>query len=287
MNYRHAFHAGNFADIVKHALVTRVLVHLRQKATPFFVLDTHAGRGLYDLADDAAHRTGEWRGGIGRLEATPLDGPAEGLLAPYRSAVAAVRARHGTSTYPGSPLLVREFLRAGDRALAVELHPDDFAALATTIARAGRIKALHLDGWTALHANIPPKERRGLVLIDPPYEDDDEWQRLVGEIARASVKWRTGIFALWYPIKDEARAEQLARSLEAGAIPKLLRLELIVDRAAGPDALNGSGLIVVNPPHTLADEAGLLLPALARVLARGARAGFRVDWLAGETSIRK
>jgi 23S rRNA (adenine2030-N6)-methyltransferase len=280
LNYRHAFHAGNFADVMKHALLVRILVHLLRKATPFFVLDTHAGRGLYDLAADAATRTGEWRGGVARLGA-PLAADAEALIAPYRAALAAVRARHGADAYPGSPLLVREFLRAGDRALAVELHPEDFDALAATIARAGRIKALKLDGWTALHANIPPKERRGLVLIDPPYEAVDEMRRLVSETGRAHAKWPGGVFALWYPLKDVPAVERFARDLKASGIRKVLRLELSVGHAA-PGTLHGCGLVVINPPFTLADEAKVLLPALAERLATDKQAGFRVDWLAGE-----
>jgi 23S rRNA (adenine2030-N6)-methyltransferase len=281
LNYRHAFHAGNFADVMKHALLTRILVHLRKKTTPFFVLDTHAGCGVYDLTADAATRTGEWQGGIGRLD-PPFAAAAEALIAPYRAALAAVRARHGASTYPGSPLLVREFLRPGDRALAVELHPEDFAALAETISRAGRIKALNLDGWTALNANIPPKERRGLVLIDPPYETPDEMRRLVDKTARAHAKWPAGIFALWYPLKDVPAVERLAQDLKATGIRKMLRLELGIDRPK-PDVLHGSGLVVINPPFTLADEARVLLPALAERMAKGRQSGFRVDWLAGET----
>jgi 23S rRNA (adenine2030-N6)-methyltransferase len=281
LNYRHAFHAGNFADVTKHALLVRILVHLRKKTTPFFVLDTHAGRGLYDLAGEAATRTGEWQGGIGRLD-KPLADAADALIAPYRAALTAARARHDAKTYPGSPLLVREFLRAGDRAIVVELHPEDFAALAATVARAGRIKALNLDGWTALHANIPPKERRGLVLIDPPYEAPDEMRHLVDEVARAHAKWPAGIFALWYPLKDAPAVTRLAQDLKATGIPKMLRLELSVDRPAS-DVLNGCGLVVINPPFTLVDEAKVLLPALAQRMAGGRQGGSRIDWLAGET----
>jgi 23S rRNA (adenine2030-N6)-methyltransferase len=199
MNYRHAFHAGNFADVMKHVVLTRVLLHLRRKETPFRVIDTHAGIGLYDLAADEALRTGEWRDGIGRLE-TPLNPDAEALLAPYREVLARMRQEFGADAYPGSPAIARDALRAGDRAIFVELHPDDGALLARRFNR-GRSKVLHLDGWTALHGLIPPPERRGLVLIDPPYEDRDELVRLAGEVTRAVRKWPTGIFALWYPIK--------------------------------------------------------------------------------------
>lgn len=281
MNYRHAFHAGGFADVMKHALVARMLVHLTGKPTPFFVLDTHAGRGLYDLSSDEAARTGEWQGGVGRLD-EPLDSAAEALLAPYRAALAAVRSRHGASFYPGSPLIIREFLRPGDRGLAVELHRDDQQALAEALSRSTRIRSLNLDGWTALYANIPPKERRGLILIDPPYEEQDEVARLAREAEQAWRKWPTGLYALWYPIKDAAWPERLAREIAAGDMRKVLRLELMIDSAGDPARLNGCGLIVINPPWTLKEEAEILLPALAGRLARSDRAGWRCDWLIGE-----
>jgi 23S rRNA (adenine2030-N6)-methyltransferase len=278
LNYRHAFHAGNFADVMKHALLTRIILYLQQKETPLFVLDTHAGAGLYDLNADAATRTGEWQDGIGRLEA-PFVPRVEALFAPYRVAIATARARHGANIYPGSPLLLRELLRFGDRGLAAELHPQDFAALAPVLARGG-VRPLHLDGWTALHANIPPRERRGLVLIDPPYEAPDEMRRLVDEVAKAHDKWASGIFALWYPLKDAAATTRLARDLRATGIRRMLRLELTVD-SARPDVLYGCGLVVINPPFTLENEAKALLPALAERMAKG-RSGARVDWLVRE-----
>src|SRR5262245_42696877 len=185
---------------MKHVLLTRIILYLQQKETPLFVLDTHAGAGLYDLTADAATRTGEWQDGIGRL-AAPFAPRIETLFAPYRVALAAARARHGAHIYPGSPLLVRELLRFGDRGLAAERPPQAFAALAPAVRRGG-VRPLHLDGWTALHANVPPRERRGLVLIDPPYEEPGEMRRLVDEVAKAHDKWASGIFALWYPLKD-------------------------------------------------------------------------------------
>lgn len=278
MNYRHAFHAGNFADVMKHALLARIIVYLQQKETPIFVLDTHAGAGLYDLTADAATRTGEWQDGIGRLEA-PFVPRIEALFAPYRVALAAARGRHGANIYAGSPLLVRELLRPDDRGLAAELHPQDFAVLAQALAR-GRVKALDLDGWTALHANVPPRERRGVVLIDPPYEAPDEMRRLVDEVAKAQDKWASGIFALWYPLKDPAATTRLARGLRATGIRKILRLELTID-SPKPDVFYGCGLVVINPPFTLESEAKALLPALAERMAKG-RSGARVDWLVRE-----
>ena len=192
MNYRHAFHAGNFADVMKHALLVRIIAYLQRKETAFRVIDTHAGIGLYDLAASEAGRTREWAGGIGRLDgAFPPE--VEEVLAPYRKVVADVRARHGASAYPGSPAILREILRRQDRGVFVELHPADYKVLNEAFNEVANLKVLHLDGWTALHSLIPPKEKRGLVLIDPPYEEPDELERLGGELLAALRKWPTGI----------------------------------------------------------------------------------------------
>ncbi|MDJ1159276.1 23S rRNA (adenine(2030)-N(6))-methyltransferase RlmJ [Chelatococcus sp. SYSU_G07232] len=282
MNYRHAYHAGNFADVMKHALVARILAHLLKKETPFRVLDTHAGIGLYDLEAEEAGKTREWQGGIGLLE-SPLAMPAaETLIAPYRAAIAAVRERFGPMAYPGSPMLLWAMLRRDDRAIVVERHPVDSETLAELFARDRRIKPLALDGWTALHAMIPPKERRGLVLVDPPYEATGELERLGEELARAWRKWPTGIFVGWYPIKDAAPIQHFADALAARGLRKVLRLELLVDATDDPARLNGSGLVVINPPWTLKEEAEVLLPALAERLGRNGRGGFRSAWIAPE-----
>ena len=187
MNYRHAFHAGNFADVMKHALLVRVLCHLRNKDKPFRAIDTHAGIGLYDLEGDEAGRTLEWQGGVARLD-EPFAPEVEALLAPYREALTATRARHGPRVYPGSPQIARELLRRQDRAVLVELHPADGELLGERFNAVPNMKVMRLDGWTALHGLIPPKERRGLVLIDPPYEDRGELQRLAAELGRAVSK---------------------------------------------------------------------------------------------------
>ena len=278
MNYRHAFHAGNHADVLKHAVLTRVLAHLLRKSTPFRVIDTHAGTGLYDLAGEEAGRTAEWRTGIGLMEA-PFEPEVEALLAPYRSVIEGVRRRYGRDAYPGSPTIVREMIRAQDRAIAVELHPADHASLARLLETAPNVKALHLDGWTALGGLIPPKERRGLVLVDPPYEAADELRRLPDRLARAVRKWPTGLFLAWYPIKDPAEITPVAAAL-AELSREVLRLELLVEPAGDPRRLRGSGLLVVNPPWTLADEVALILPALAGRLGRDGQGAFRCERLA-------
>ncbi|HEX2136953.1 MAG TPA: 23S rRNA (adenine(2030)-N(6))-methyltransferase RlmJ [Microvirga sp.] len=276
MNYRHAFHAGNFADVMKHVLLVRMLVYLQRKETPLRVIDTHAGIGLYDLGGDEAERTGEWIDGVGRLE-TPFSPEVEALLAPYRQALAAVRARSGERAYPGSPGILRELLRRQDRGVFVELHPADYAVLAERFNAAANLKTLHLDGWTALHALVPPKEKRGLVLIDPPYEQPNELERLGREMLAAVRKWPTGVYAGWYPIKDGGPVDDLARVLREACPRPGLRLELVVDDPREPARLNGSGLIVLNPPYALRTEAELLLPALAERLSRRGHAAYRCE----------
>jgi 23S rRNA (adenine2030-N6)-methyltransferase len=276
MNYRHAFHAGNFADVMKHALLVRMLVYLQRKDTPLRVVDTHAGIGVYDLSAEEAERTGEWVDGVGRL-AEPFAAEAEALIAPYRAVIAAVRARFGATAYPGSPAILREMLRRQDRGVLVELHPADYSVLAERFNAVAHLKTLHLDGWTALQALIPPKEKRGLVLIDPPYEDPGELARLGREMLAAVKKWPTGVYAGWYPVKDPGPIDALARHLDEASPRPGLRLELLVDDPREPTRLNGSGLLVLNPPFALRAEAELLLPALAERLSRRGYGAYRCE----------
>ena len=279
MNYRHAFHAGNFADVMKHALLTRILWHLRQKETPFRAIDTHAGIGRYDLEGDEAGRTGEWHAGIGRL-AEPFGPDVEALLAPYRDVVAGIRARYGETVYPGSPATIRELLRPADRAVFVEQHPEDGALLTERFNEVHNAKVMRMDGWIALRGLIPPKERRGLVLIDPPFEEPGELARAASRLSDAVKRWPTGIVAFWYPIKDPREVDAFVAEAVAGTTRDMLRLELLVDQPNGI-RLAGCGLLVVNPPWRLAEEAGLLLPAFAERLARRDYGAFRCERLAG------
>ena len=284
MNYRHAYHAGNFADVVKHAVLCRVLVHLREKPAAFRVIDTHAGAGRYDLAGPEAGKTQEWRDGIDRLRRAELAAPIRALLAPYLDAVAALNPDGGLTTYPGSPALAKALLRRQDRLIACELEPHAAAALERQLAGDARAKAIAIDGWTALTAYVPPDERRGVVLIDPPFEQPGEFVRLAQGLAAAHRKWPTGVYLLWYPIKDQAEVAAFAKSLARLGIAKMLRVELILP-TAGPDTgLRGSGLIAVNPPWTLHDELKVLLPVLAEVMSRGATGAVTLDWLTGESA---
>jgi len=282
MNYRHAFHAGNFADVHKHIVLSRIVVHLRNKPAAFRVIDTHAGAGLYDLTGEEAQRTGEFHNGIERLRSASFEPALRELLLPYLDAVAAHNPGDRLVTYPGSPALVHTWLRPQDRLIACEIEPQAAAALAQSLRGDHRAKAIRLDGWTALTAYVPPKERRGLVVVDPPYEQPDELTRLSSRLQAAHRRWPTGIYLLWYPITERAGPELLARDLARSGMPKIARIELDLPPTGAESGLRGSGLFVINPPWTLEAELKILLPALACVLAQQNKAGWRFDWLASE-----
>jgi 23S rRNA (adenine2030-N6)-methyltransferase len=278
MNYRHAFHAGNFADVFKHAILTRILVHLRDKPAPFRVIDLHSGAGLYDLTSDEAERTGEWRDGIGRLFSAEVRPEAAALLAPYLAAVRAFNPGGVLRHYPGSPLIVAELLRANDRLIACELEPAAAAALGRRLHAIPQAKAVAIDGWVALNAYIPPSERRGLVVLDPSYEAPDEFPRLAAPLILAWRKWRTGIYMAWYPIKSRNGPDALARTVARSGIEKALRLEITIGPLAADGPLAGCGLAVLNPPWRLAEEAEVVLGALMELFGTAGR--HRLDWIA-------
>ena len=282
MNYRHAFHAGSFADVFKHAVLCRILHYLRGKQAPFRVIDTHAGAGLYDLTSAEASRGGEWHDGIERLLAARLSEQVAALLAPYLEVIGALNERGRLKIYPGSPAITRAWLRPQDRLIACELEPRAATALAGHLRGDSRIKTLEIDGWTALSAYVPPPERRGLVLVDPPFEQDSDFHRLSHGLATAHRRWASGIYALWYPIKGRGEPDALAKRLRRLGIGKMLRAELTVTPVSEQTRLNGSGLILVNPPWTLQNELSALLPALADILGHQGKGGFKLDWLAGE-----
>lgn len=282
MNYRHIYHAGNFADVLKHAVLALVIERLKLKDTPFRVIDTHAGTGLYDLASEEAQKTGEWRDGIGRLISAALPSDIAAILAPYLDVVRAENDGESIVRYPGSPLVARRLMRPGDRLVANEAHPEDAERLAALFARDRQSKALALDGWTALKALLPPKERRGLVLVDPPFEAPGEFRRMLDGLAETHRRFATGTAILWYPIKDVRAVDAFLRDAAALGIPKLLAAELFVDTPRADGELSGTGLLILNPPFTLEAKLARLLPYLASALARGPGARSRLAWLAGE-----
>lgn len=281
MNYSHAFHAGNFADVMKHIVLTRLIEYLKLKPTAFRVIDTHAGIGRYDLTGDIAKRSPEWKDGIGRLLAKGLPQRAALLAEPYLAVIADENPEGGIGTYPGSPLLIRRLLRSQDRLSVLELHPEYVDRLGKLFEGDFQARVIHLDGWLALNAHVPPKEKRGLVLVDPPFEEQGEFERLVDGLVKAHRKFATGVYALWYPLKDQTAVNQFVKQLKATAIPRVLRLELNVKAQSTPPRLFGSGMIVVNPPYTLEDEMRILLPALATLLGDG-DGRHKLEWIRGE-----
>lgn len=282
MNYRHAYHAGNFADVLKHAALALVIEYLKRKEAPFRIIDTHAGRGRYDLNSAEAAKTGEWQTGIGRLlgpGATPLPAAARSM-APYLDAVRAENGGQMLGVYPGSPLIARRLMRAQDTLIANELQPEERTQLKAVMGRDRRVKVMALDGWVALRSLLPPKERRGVVLIDPPFEEDRELMRLAEGLAQGLQRFATGVYLAWYPIKDPKPVARFHAALAAIGGPRLLGVELMVRRPVAADRLNGCGLIVANPPHTLSDKLERLLPEVTRRLGDGSGAHYRLALIA-------
>ncbi|WP_416065878.1 23S rRNA (adenine(2030)-N(6))-methyltransferase RlmJ [Rhizobium sp. ZK1] len=287
MNYRHIYHAGNFADVLKHAVLARLIRYMQKKDAGFRVLDTHAGIGLYDLSSEEAQKTGEWQGGIGKLLETDLGPQVSELLEPYLSAIRELNPQGGLRFYPGSPKLARMLFRPQDRLSAMELHPEDFVRLHRVFEGDHHARITELDGWLALGAHLPPKEKRGIVLVDPPFEEDGEYERLVDGLAKAYRRFPGGTYCLWYPLKKGAPIKDFHEALQALDIPKMLCAELAVRSDRETTGLTGSGLIIVNPPFTLKDELHQLLPALKDHLAQDRFASQRAFWLRGETKPAK
>ena len=283
MNYRHAFHAGNFADVLKHAVLALAVEHLKRKDKPFVVIDTHAGLGSYDLTADEASRTGEAADGIVAVAAA-LDPPE--TLAPYLEVVRRLNRAEAPSLrwYPGSPRLARDLLRPTDRLVAVELHPHDATILASEFGGDRRTTVHTLDGWLALKSFLPPKERRGLLLVDPPFERPGEFDGMLTGLKEAHRRWATGILMFWYPIKSREDADAFTEAARRLAIPQTLLVELGVAAVVPSEKLSACGLVIVNPPWRLDTDLRRLLPWLQRVLARGPGAGYRLEWLVGERS---
>ncbi len=277
MNYRHAFHAGNFADVIKHLALTAILLHLKKKDTPFAVIDTHAGRGIYDLSGEDARRTGEAADGISRLRDIAANTPAlEAYLEQVRNL--------GPDAYPGSPLLAAKLMRPGDRLVAVEKHPAEHAIVAETLAPWRKASTELADGYVRLTKLLPPAERRGLIVIDPPYEQPDEFEQAAAALAAAFRRFATGIYLIWFPIKSKAQADIFCGQLLNSGAAKALRID--IDRGVGPEGkLTRAGLVVLNPPYGFAAEMEKSLTLIAPHLgANGAVAGWHVSWLAGSES---
>ncbi len=258
VNYRHAFHAGNFGDCVKHSVLIWLLRALQRKPAPLCVLDTHAGIGRYDLNAGPAARTEEWRKGIGRL----IDDPPPALT----DHVGLVQS---LGLYPGSPAITRALLRPDDRLVCCDLHPEDAASLRRHFASDAQVAVHHRDAWEALGALLPPKERRGLVLIDPPFEDPQEFATLAHGLATGWQRFRTGVFASWYPIKQRAPARQFLADMQQSGVRDIVIADLCLREPVDAARLNGCGMLVVNPPYRFEQEVPAILTALLDRLGDG------------------
>jgi 23S rRNA (adenine2030-N6)-methyltransferase len=283
VNYRHAFHAGSFSDVLKHAVLARILVHLKRKEAPFRFIDTHAGAGRYDLSGEEARRSPEWREGIARVLTARPPAPVGELLRPYLQAVGPHDAEGRPVAYPGSPAIAQTLMRAQDRIALCEANPDEREALIAALGRDRRLSIVSTDGYVALNAYLPPKERRGVILIDPPFEAPGEAGGIVHALERALRKWPTGAYVAWRPIRDARDDARFLNAVAALGAPNVLRLELDIGPgpigAHGQEPLTRAGLLVVNPPHPLVGEARTLLPWLAQTLGRGEGGKQLCDWV--------
>lgn len=266
MNYHHDYHAGNFADVLKHVVLVRVLTYMKQKPKPFRVIDTHAGAGLYDLEGPEAAKTAEWKDGIARIFDADLPQPAADLLAPYLDSVRAVNAV-GLRYYPGSPLIARHIMRDDDVLIANELGQAEFQRLKTELHRAKSTSVLNIDARHAVKSLLPPKERRGLILIDPPFEEKSEFEDLATAIREALSRFATGTYLIWYPLKDETAADRFIATATGGRTVSFLDVRLAVSRPFAGLGLTASGVLVINPPFVLEDELRTVMPCLQAHLA--------------------
>ncbi len=269
MNYRHAYHAGNHADVLKHVVLTRVLAYLRQKPVAFAVLDAHAGIGRYDLKGAEAYKTGEWKDGIGRLLAKPLPDAARNLMALYLNMIHDLNPDGTLRHYPGSPEIIARLLRAGDRMVFNELHPADADTLQTRFAGDRRAKLTRLDAAIAVKVELPFYERRGLVLLDPAYERTDEMQNLPRLLRHIFQRMKNAVVLAWYPLKEKDATVSMKQELAACVPGECFCAELQVRENIAEGGLAGSGLAICNPTFTLRGELEVLLPILADRLGEG------------------
>ncbi len=276
MNYRHAYHAGNFADVVKHVILSRVLTYMKLKPLPFRVIDTHAGCGTYDLEGVEPNKTGEWKDGIGRLLDCDIPADAALLLQPYLAAVASVNAAGVLKNYPGSPVIARFLMRPSDHLVANELHADDFLILKSTMDRTADTKVLNLDAWLAVKSLLPPPERRGVILIDPPFEKPDEFAALTQATAEAIKRFATGVYIIWYPVKRLDLADRFTAAAAKLGSGKMLDIRLSVAEPFAGLGLTQTGIAIINPPFNLRAELECLMPFLVDCMGQQGGAGFGI-----------
>jgi len=280
MNYRHAYHAGNFADVFKHIILARIISYLQRKDKAFRIYDTHSGPGFYNLSSEEAEKTGEWVEGLQKVQNAYVPQVLEPILKDWKEAVEAAT----EGFYPGSPRIARYLMRKQDRLSLYELHPEDFGALNTLFKGDYQTRVLNLDGWLAAGAHIPPKESRGMMLVDPPFEDGQDFDRMIDVLTKARKRWSGGTIALWYPVKRRSHTDEWLQTLKELEFPNLLNAELYIRDPRSPSSLNGCGMVIANPPYTLANELRHLLPWLADVMSQDKGSGHRVQDLSAQAS---
>ncbi len=281
MNYRHAYHAGNFADVTKHIIITALISCLSRKDTPFCYIDTHAGTGFYDLTSEFAAKTKEYENGIEKI--IHHDDPPT-IIRLYLDCVHKINNRlsgekfASLQYYPGSPMIARELMRPHDHIIACELHPEEYQQLKNTFNGDKQAAVHHQDGFLGLKAFLPPKERRGIVLIDPPYEDPDEFARIAHSLSIALKRWDTGVYAIWYPIKGRNQVENFYKSIKKNIAQPVFAIELTIYPDL-PQHLNGTGMIIINPPYQLDEMIGQNLPWLWNALSINKQGAYHAFFL--------
>ncbi|HCT6779812.1 TPA: 23S rRNA (adenine(2030)-N(6))-methyltransferase RlmJ [Proteus mirabilis] len=279
LSYRHSFHAGNHADVLKHIVQTLIIESLKEKEKPFLYLDTHAGAGRYQLTNAHATRTGEYLEGIARLwqqEEVPE------LILPYLEAVGSLNTSDELRYYPGSPLLAAKLLREQDLLMLTELHPTDFPLLRTEFSRDKRVRVCREDGFGQLKSKLPPASRRGFALIDPPYELKQDYSAVVKGIVEGYKRFATGTYAIWYPVVHRQQIKRMLKDLEATGIRKILQIELAVKPDSDQLGMTASGMIVINPPWKLASQMASILPWLHKTLVPEGTGHTLVEWVVPE-----
>lgn len=281
MNYRHAYHAGNFADVTKHIILTALFSCLSRKETPFCYIDTHAGIGSYDLTSEFTTKTKEYENGIEKIIHHENPPP---IIQHYLECVHNINNRLSGENYaslqyyPGSPMIARQLARPHDRIIACELHPEDYQQLKNTFNGDKQVAVHHLDGFLSLKAFLPPQERRGMVLIDPPYENPDEFTRILHSLSVALKRWNTGIYAIWYPIKEKKQVETFYRAIKTNINQPVFAIELTIYPDL-PNHLNGSGMVIINPPFQFDEVIAQNLPWLWNALSINNQGAFNAFML--------
>ncbi|HHE3465126.1 TPA: 23S rRNA (adenine(2030)-N(6))-methyltransferase RlmJ [Pasteurella multocida] len=280
LSYRHSFHAGNHADVLKHLVLMLIIENLQQKEKGFYYLDTHAGVGRYRLFSEEAEKTAEFEQGIARLWQRD-DLPEE--VARYIKLIKQVNyGGKALRYYAGSPLIAAKMLRSQDRALLTELHPSDYPLLRNNFKEFDNVTTKRYNGFQQLKATLPPKERRGLVLIDPPYELKEDYDLVVNAIEEGYKRFATGIYAIWYPVVLRQQTKRILKGLEKTGIRKILQIELAVRPDSDQRGMTASGMIVINPPWTLTQQMQNILPYLTNILVPEGTGSWTVKWVTPE-----